>query len=62
MQMEFRIASRVVMRPDFREGVRATIVEKDNAPKWNPARLEGVTDALLDEIFAPLPAHEEFSL
>jgi enoyl-CoA hydratase len=62
MVMEFRIASRVVMRPDFREGVRATIVEKDNAPKWNPATLADVTDALLDEIFAPLPAHEEFTL
>jgi enoyl-CoA hydratase len=42
--------------------VRATIVEKDNAPKWNPATLADVTGALLDEIFAPLPAHEEFTL
>jgi enoyl-CoA hydratase len=62
MKMEFRIAARVVMRPDFSEGVRATIVEKDNAPKWNPADLQGVTPALLDEIFAPLPPQDEFNI
>ena len=60
MAMEYRIASRVLVRHDFIEGVRAVIVDKDNAPKWNPATLEGVTDALLDEIFAPLPADEEW--
>jgi enoyl-CoA hydratase len=37
------------------------IVDKDNAPKWTPATLEGVGEALLDEIFAPLPPAEEWS-
>lgn len=60
MAMEYRIASRVIVRPDFAEGVRAVIVDKDNAPKWDPATAEGVTDALIDAIFAPLPAHEEW--
>lgn len=60
MAMEYRIASRVLLRPDFAEGVRAVIVEKDNAPKWEPATPEGVTDELLDAIFAPLPAKEEW--
>lgn len=61
MTMEYRIGARVVQRPDFIEGVRAVIVEKDNAPKWDPPTLEGVTDAMLDEIFAPLPSEEEWS-
>jgi enoyl-CoA hydratase len=61
MAMEYRIASRVVLRPDFREGVRAVIVEKDNQPRWNPPTLEAVREALLDEIFAPLPADEEWT-
>jgi enoyl-CoA hydratase len=61
MVMEYRICSRVLLRPDFAEGVRAVIVDKDNAPKWNPATPEGVTDAMLDAIFAPLPANEEWS-
>lgn len=60
MAMEYRIASRVLTRPDFAEGVRAVIVDKDNAPKWNPAQPEDVTDALLDTIFAPLPDDEEW--
>ena len=60
MAMEYRIASRVIVRPDFAEGVRAVIVDKDNRPKWDPATAEGVTDALIDAIFAPLPAHEDW--
>lgn len=60
MVMEYRIAARVLTRPDFAEGVRAVIVDKDNAPKWNPATPEGVTDELIDSIFAPLPANEEW--
>ena len=61
MAMEYRIASRVLLRPDFAEGVRAVIIDKDNAPKWDPATPEGVTDDLLDAIFAPLPADEEWT-
>ncbi|MDX2236409.1 MAG: enoyl-CoA hydratase/isomerase family protein [Hyphomonadaceae bacterium] len=61
MRMEYRIACRVVHRHDFIEGVRAVIIDKDNAPKWSPATLEGVTDRVLDDIFAPLPAHEEWT-
>lgn len=60
MVMEYRIASRVLNRPDFAEGVRAVIVDKDNAPKWNPATAEDVSDDLLDAIFAPLPVKEEW--
>lgn len=60
MQMEYRIASRVLTRPDFAEGVRAVIVDKDNAPKWDPATPEDVSDDLINMIFAPLPESEEW--
>ena len=60
MVMEYRIAARVINLPDFAEGVRAVIVDKDNAPKWNPATPEGVTDAMIDAIFAPLPKGQEW--
>jgi enoyl-CoA hydratase len=60
MAMEYRIASRVLTRPDFAEGVRAVIVDKDNAPKWNPSTPEGVSDELIESIFAPLPADQEW--
>lgn len=60
MAMEYRIASRVLTLPDFAEGVRAVIVDKDNAPKWHPATPEAVTDELIEAIFAPLPPAEEW--
>jgi len=60
MRIEYRIASRVLVRPDFAEGVRAVIVDKTGDPAWNPATPAGVTDELLDAIFAPLPENEEW--
>lgn len=60
MAMEYRIGSRMLTLPDFAEGVRAVIVDKDHAPKWNPVTPEGVTEDTLDAIFAPLPAEEEW--
>ena len=60
MAMEYRIAARVLTRPDFAEGVRAVIVDKTNDPKWDPATPEGVTDELIASIFAPLPAGKEW--
>jgi len=60
MVMEYRIASRVLTRPDFAEGVRAVIVDKTMDPKWDPATPEGVSDELIDSIFAPLPENEEW--
>ena len=61
MAVEYRIAARVCRTPDFREGVRAVIVDKDNAPRWDPPALEGVTEQALDAIFEPLPQDEEWT-
>ena len=58
MAQEYAVGSRVVTRHDFIEGVRAVIVYKDNAPVWDPATPEGVSDDLIDAIFAPLPDGE----
>ena len=61
MAMEYRLGGRIVSTPDFQEGVRAVIVDKDNAPQWSPARLEDVTDTAIDALFAPLPSNEEWT-
>lgn len=61
MRQEFAVGSHVVQRHDFIEGVRALIIDKDNAPKWNPATVEEVTDHLIDQIFAPLPEGEAWT-
>lgn len=58
MTQEYAVGSRVVTRHDFIEGVRAVIVDKDNAPVWNPATPEEVSDDLIGAIFAPLPDGE----
>jgi enoyl-CoA hydratase len=64
---EFRIVSRVAVGHEFFEGVRAAIVDKDRTPRWRPARLEEVTDALVESFFEPLgeelnlpPSQERF--
>jgi enoyl-CoA hydratase len=51
LAMEFRLATRVLASHDFREGVRAALVDKDR-PKWQPASLAGVGE--IDGFFAPL--------
>jgi enoyl-CoA hydratase len=61
MRQEYAVATRVAQRHDFLEGVRAVIIDKDNAPKWDPATPEGVTDHVIDQIFAPLPEDEAWS-
>ena len=61
MRQEYAVGGRVVQRHDFLEGVRAVIVDKDNAPKWNPPMPEGVSDHLIDQIFAPLPDGEAWT-
>lgn len=58
MRAEFRIVSRIVYGRDFYEGVRAAIIDKDNAPQWRPQRLEEVSAADVEGHFAPLGADE----
>jgi len=56
--VEFRIVSRICRMGDFYEGVRAVIIDKDNKPRWSPARLEDVDSSAIDACFAPLGAGE----
>ena len=58
MRMEFRMVNRVIAGHEFYEGVRATIIDKDQSPKWQPATLESVSDAEIDGYFAPLGEKE----
>lgn len=58
MRMEYRIGWRKVQSPDFIEGVRAVIIDKDHAPNWSPDTLEGVSDADVARYFEPLGENE----
>jgi enoyl-CoA hydratase len=59
MRTEFRIVSRVVRGHDFYEGVRAVIVDKDQAPHWQPPTLDAVRAAEVEAHFAALAAELE---
>ncbi|HEX9931222.1 MAG TPA: enoyl-CoA hydratase/isomerase family protein [Allosphingosinicella sp.] len=61
MRQEYAVATRVVQRHDFVEGVRALLVDKDNQPVWDPPTPEAVTTRMLDRIFAPMPPGEEWT-
>lgn len=53
---DYRMAVRMVARHDFAEGVRAILVDKDQAPSWRPATLDTVTGAQIDDLLRPLTA------
>lgn len=57
LRMEARLVQSFMRGDDFFEGVRALLIDKDMAPRWNPATLSGVSDALVDACFDP-PAAE----
>ena len=61
MRAEYALAGRVVRTHDFREGVRALLIDKDNQPVWDPTSPEEVTDEMLDVLFAPLPETEAWT-
>lgn len=58
MRTEFRIVSRIAHGHDFYEGVRAVVIDKDQAPHWRPDTLEAVEPAAIAAYFAPLGAAE----
>lgn len=58
MRMEFRMVNRIIAGHDFYEGVRATILDKDGAPRWKPAALSDVSEADVHAYFASLDNKE----
>ncbi|MGY3446170.1 MULTISPECIES: enoyl-CoA hydratase/isomerase family protein [unclassified Bradyrhizobium] len=55
---EYRAALEVFASDDFREGVRAAVIDKDRNPKWQPSRIEDVTPGMLAPYFAEIGADE----
>ena len=62
LNLEYRLTTRLFISGEFIEGVRALLVDKDKTPKWNPATLDAVGDAIVAEFMGPLGANEELGL
>ncbi len=58
LEQEYRVGVRCLIGPDFREGIRAQVVDKDRNPQWKPASLAEVSQAAVDGFFAPLGDRE----
>jgi enoyl-CoA hydratase len=54
LKLEFRISQHVMAGHDFYEGVRALIIDRDQAPKWRPATLGEVDEAMVEAYFVSL--------
>lgn len=55
---EYRAALEVFRSDDFREGVRAAVIDKDRSPAWSPPRIEDVTPEMLAPYLAEIGADE----
>jgi enoyl-CoA hydratase/carnithine racemase len=51
---------RIIHHPDFKEGVRALLIDKDNKPNWHPTNPAVISDAEVDAFFEPLPVEEQW--
>jgi enoyl-CoA hydratase len=56
--VEFRLSQHCTALPDFREGIRAVLVDKDQKPRWSPASLAEVSEPRVEACFAPLGARD----
>ena len=52
MEMEYNIALQFLKTPDFFEGIRAVVFDKDQSPQWQPATLEAVSLPMLEAYFS----------
>ncbi len=55
---EYRAALEVFASDDFREGVRAAVIDKDRNPRWSPSRIEDVTPDIVARYLAEIGADE----
>lgn len=55
---DLRVLGRLVGRPDFAEGIRARLIDKDNEPRWSPATIADIDASEVASILAPWRADE----
>ncbi len=58
LEQEYRVGLRFLAGSDFREGIRAQVVDKDRTPHWQPPSLAEVSRTDVESYFAPLGDRE----
>jgi enoyl-CoA hydratase/carnithine racemase len=61
LKTDYRLSQRLIDGHDFREGIRAFVIDRDEKPAWQPSDLRDVTEADLDRLFAPLDRGMEWA-
>lgn len=56
LTIERALAGHAIRHPDFAEGVRAMVIDKDHNPHWSPARIEDVPPDVVKASFRQLGA------
>lgn len=59
---DLRVLGRLIGLPNFAEGVRAQLIERDGNPQWQPARVEDLDREVIAAILHPEPAPGEVPL
>ena len=54
LRMERAMMRHCFLRGEVVEGIRAAVIDKDNAPRWNPPTQADVEPALVESFFAPV--------
>lgn len=54
LEQDLRLAVRLQRRPDFVEGVRAQVIDKDRNPRWDPPTIQQVDASDVASLFEPL--------
>lgn len=58
LRQEYRVGLRFLSSADFREGIRAQVIDKDRNPRWDPPSLSMVLPEHVERFFEPLEAGE----
>lgn len=52
-RLDFSLSQQCITLPDFIEGIRATIIDKDKSPHWSPSDVSQIGDSFIDSLFQP---------
>lgn len=53
LRMEYTMSLNCCRHPEFAEGVRARLLDKDNQPRWHWPQVEAIPEAVIEAHFAP---------